>query len=124
MFTAHLLPGHSFQPFTVYKRGEARVTATGRPQKDRLEETDITFLGALIKASQKEKNQWKQNGHPISHKIIEFSAQVKAKPGEYLMAEDGRQFCIQGTKNPGDMNLTMIYYIEERLDVTKKTLSL
>ena len=123
MFTANLLPGHSFQKISVYKRGEARISATGRPQKDSLVETDITFLGALINASQNEKEQWKQNGHPISHKIIEFSAQVKAKPEEYLMTEDGRQFCIQGTENPGNMNLTIIYYVEERLDVKKKTRS-
>lgn len=123
MFTAYLLPGSGFQKFTVYiKKGG--VSSTGRPQKDEVEETNIEFLGALIGASQGEKDQWKQRGHPITHKINEFSAQAKAKPGDYLITEDGRQFKIQGTKNPGNLNLTIIYYIEERFDVKKKTIRL
>lgn len=124
MFTANLLPGHSFQPFTVYKR-VGSVTATGRPAKETaIEETETTFLGALVGASQKEKDQWKQEGHPITHKIIEFSAVEKAKPSSYLVTEDGRQFYIQGAKNPGNMNVTMIYYVEERFDITKKKICL
>ena len=124
MFTAYLLPGHAFQQFTVYQKGEAGVTKTGRPRADKYEETEVVFLGALIGASQKEIDQWKQNGSPITHKINEFSAQVKARKGDYLVTEDGRQFYIQGTKNPGNMNVTIIYYIEERFDVIKKTISL
>ena len=122
MFTANLLPGHGFISFTVYKQ-TGGLTATGRPKGEtQIEETDIVFLGALIGASQKEIDQWKQNGHPITHKINEFSAQAKAKPCDYLVTEDGRQFYVQGVKNPGNLNLTMIYYIEERFDVKKKKL--
>lgn len=121
MFTAYLLPGHSFQTFTVYKHG-SKISETGRPVKEStIEETDITFLAARVQASQKEIDQWKQNGHPITHKIIEYSAQVKATPREnYLVSDDGRQFYIQGANNPGDMNVTIIYYVEERFDVKKK----
>lgn len=123
MFTANLLPGQGFQSFTVYKKAST-VSKTGRPTQsgNEIEETEIQFLGALIKANQKEAEQWKQNGHPITHVINEFSAQAKAKATDYLVTEDGRQFYVQGTKNPGDLNLTMIYYIEERFDVRKKRL--
>lgn len=124
MFTPYLLPGHGFQSFTVYRKGKGGVTTTGRPKGEILEETEIVFLGALVGASQKEIDQWKQNGHPITHKIIEFSALAKARPLDYLMAEDGRQFYIQGVKNPGDLNVTMIYYVEERYDIKKKTISI
>lgn len=120
MFTANLLPGHGFKPFTVYKQ-TGGLTETGRPKRgEEIEETDLTFMGALVGASQKEIDQWKQNGHPITHKVIEYSAQVKAKPCSYLCTEDGREFYIQGSKNPGDLNLTIIYYVEERFDIKKK----
>ena len=121
MFTANLVPGQSFTNFIVYE-SRGSVTATGRPKQETIEETYIEFLGALVGASQKEIEQWKQKGHPITHKINEFSAQAKAKQGDYVITEDGRQFYIQGIKNPGNMNLTLIYYVEERFDVKKKTI--
>lgn len=124
MFTANLLPGQGFQKFTVHKAVSA-VSKSGRPlQGTELEETDFTFLGALVGASQKEIEQWKQNGHPITHKINEYGAQVKAKSCDYLVTDSGRQFYIQGYKNPGELNLTMIYYVEERFDMKKKVIEM
>ena len=70
-------------------------------------------------ANQKEKEEWKQNDHSITHKIIEYSAQAKAKATDYLVMADGREFYVQGVKNPGNLNVTMIYYVEERFDVRK-----
>lgn len=120
MFVGNLLPGQGFQTFTVYKQGDS-VTATGRAVAGNIEKTNIFFLGVLTNASQKEIDQWKQNGHPITHKITEFSAQKKAGATDYLVKEDGREFYVQGTKNPGDLNVTMIYYVEERFDLKKRT---
>ena len=74
----------------------------------------------LVNASQKEKEEWKQNKHPITHKIIEYSAMAKAKATDYLVMDDGRQFYVQGTKNPANLNVTITYYVEERLDVRKE----
>lgn len=122
MFTANLLPGHGFIKFTVYT-AKGGTTASGRPKAETLEATKNEFLAALVGASQREIDQWKQNGHPITHKVNEYGALVKAKPHDYLIAEDGRQFYIQGIKNPGNLNVTIIYYVEERFDVRKKTIS-
>lgn len=118
MFTANLLPGQGFQPFTVYRENN-NVTSTGRAMKGTVAPTDITMLGILIRANQQEKEQWKQAGHPITHTIVEYSAMKKAKATDYLVAADGREFYVQGTKNPGDLNVTMIYYVEERQDIKK-----
>lgn len=118
MFTTNLLPGQGFKIFTVC-RTTAGVSRAGRPKKAKPEETNENFYGILVRASQKEIEQWKQSGHPITHTIVEHSAQVKAKATEYLTTEDGRQFYIQGVKNPGDLNVTMIYYVEERFDLKK-----
>ena len=118
MFQANLLPGQGFMPFTVWKSTRG-VTETGRAQSGNPEPTDVKFYGILTSASQKEVDQWKQNGHPITHKITEYSAMEKAETTDYLVLEDGREFYVQGVKNPGNLNITMVYYVEERNDIKK-----
>lgn len=120
MFTANILPGQGFKSFKVY-RVEGGVSASGRAVKSSYKPTGEEFYGMLTSASQKEIDQWKQQGHPITHKIIEYSAEKKAGPTDYLkLAHDERQFYVQGVKNPADLNVTMIYYVEERLDIKEE----
>lgn len=116
MFTANILPGQGFLQFTVYK--DKKVNNSGKVQSLGLEKTDTSFLGMLVNANQTEKEEWKQNGHPISHKIIEYSAMKKAKATDFLVMDD-REFYVQGVKNPANLNVTMIYYVEERFDLKK-----
>ena len=118
MFTSNIVPGQGFQKFHIYVQ-EATVTASGRAVHGKPADTGDVFFGMLINASQREIDQWKQNGHPISHKVVEYSAMVKAGPTQYLVNEAGREFYVQGVKNPADMNISCIYYVEERLDVDK-----
>lgn len=123
MFQANIVPGQGFVPFKVYKK-TGGVTTSGRavkagytPSMNYGKQTE--FFGMLTSASQNEIDQWKQNGHPISHKIIEYSAQRKADATDYLKQGD-RTFYVQGVKNPANLNLTMIYYVEERLDIKEE----
>lgn len=118
MFVANLLPGQGFFQFHVHRK-IGGLSSSGKPKAATLQKTEIEFLGALLGASQKEQEEWKQNGHPITHKIIEYSAQAKAKATDYLVMFDGREFYVQGVKNPGNLNVTMIYYVEERFDIRK-----
>lgn len=120
MFEANIVPGQGFQPFTIYESTDG-ISGTGRPVEGAIQATEKKLYGVLANATQKEKDQWKQNGHPITHKIIEYSAQVKANATDYLLTEDNREFYVQGRKNPGDMNIAMIYYVEERQDIKKRT---
>ena len=120
MFTTNLLPGQGFQHYTVYKE-QGGISETGRAIPGTPKPTSIKFFGMLVNANQTEKEQWKQKGHPISHKIIEYSAMKKAEATDYLRRADGREFYIQGVKNPADLNVTMVYYVEERLDTEKRT---
>lgn len=120
MFTANLVPGQGFQPFTIHRKTDS-VTNTGRAVPGTYEKTTDSLYGQLIRANQKEIEQWKQNGHPITHTIVEYGAQKKAKATDLLVLQDGREFYVQGAKNPGDLNVTIIYYVEERLDVKKRT---
>lgn len=117
MFPANILPGQGFSEFTVWE-SKARVSNTGRAQTGVPTETEKKFFGMLMAASQKEQDQWKQNGHPITHKIIEYSAEQKAIATDYLLSAE-KEFYVQGVKNPANLNVTMIYYVEERYDIKK-----
>lgn len=120
MFTANILPGQGFMSYSIWNETNT-VTATGRAQTGTLTNTGKQFFGILVAASQKEVDQWKQNGHPITHKIIEYSAMQKAEATDYIVNDhDNRQFYVQGVKNPGNLNVTMIYYVEERFDIKKE----
>ena len=119
MFTANILPGKGFHTFNVH-RSDGGISDGGRIIRGDLQDTGVSFLGMLVNANQKEQDQWKQNGHPVTHKIIEYSAQNKAMATDYLIAHNEREFYVQGVKNPGDLNVTMIYYVEERFDIKRK----
>ena len=120
MFTTNLIPGQGFRRFAVYKE-EGGITETGRVIPETLKKTDTEFYGMLMNASQSEVEQWKQKGHPISHKIIECGAMQRAEATDYLRREDGREFYVKGVKNSADLNVVMVYYVEERLDTEKRT---
>lgn len=119
MFQANLLPGQGFMPCKVYKKGST-ITRTGRPVNAEYTPSEVCFFGILTAASQTEKEQWKQNGHPITHKIIEYSAVEKANVTDIIVGNMGAEYYVQGVKNPGNLNVTMIYYVEERLDYKEK----
>lgn len=120
MFQANLLPGQGFIPLTVYRNNGASVTATGRAMKSSYHVTDTKFFGLLTSASQREIEQWKQQGHPISHKIVQYGAMEMAKVTDYIVDESGREFYVQGVKNPGGLNVTMVYFVEERFDFKER----
>ena len=60
---------------------------------------------------------WRQNQHPITHTVVQYGATVKAKATDYLVFPDGRKFYVQGVDNAGSLNVSMIYYVEERFDI-------
>ena len=48
---------------------------------------------------------------------VQYGATVKAKATDYLVFPDGRKFYVQGVDNAGSLNVSMIYYVEERFDI-------
>lgn len=114
-----LRPGQGFKKFMVKKKGKA-LTSSGKPIKGEYEDVG-TIIGILATASQKEQEQWKQNGHPITHKIVQKGIKNAAIATNYLvLSEDGkkdRYFYVQGTGNPGELNHMMRYFVEERRDL-------
>ena len=115
-FRGLLRPGQGFKAFSVLRK-KGGTTATGRPKATALS-PDGEFYGILSDASQREVEQWKQNGHPITHTIVQRGTKDRAKAEEILELEDeGRRFKIKGTKNPGELGHFTIYYVEEREDL-------
>lgn len=119
MFNANIGPGHGFAELKLYAKASG-LSATGRPTKSSYAFTGDTMYGMIMNASQTEVDQWKQKGHPISHKIIEYNASPKLQPTDLIRQEaEDRNFIVQGTKNPAELGVTMIYYVEERLDLAE-----
>lgn len=117
MFPANIVPGQGFLKFAVYEM-TANVTDSGRAVAGQYKKTEKSFFGMLVNASQKEIDQWKQNGHPITHKVIQYGAIQTAKATDCLTNGD-TDYYVQGHRNPGKLDVTNIYYVEERLDIKK-----
>ena len=117
MFQANILPGQGFVPFEIWRENSA-ISESGRAQSGKPQSTGKEILGILTNASQKEIDQWKQKGFPITHKITQYGAEEKAMQSDYLVG-NGAEYYVQGKKNPGNLNVTMIYYVEERSDIKR-----
>lgn len=118
MFGGLLRPGQGFQTFTVHKRS-GKLSASGRPEKSGLIASG-TIEGILSEANQREQEQWKQNGHPITHTIVQQGVKNCGKAEDVLTLGKGkatRKFHVQGTKNPGELEHFVVYYVQERNDL-------
>lgn len=115
----YLRPGQGFKKFIVKKKAKS-LTASGKPIYGGYEDVG-TIIGILASASEEEKEQWKQTGHPVTHKIVQQGIKNCAIATNYLvLSESGkadRYFYIQGTSNPAELNHMMRYFVEERKDL-------
>lgn len=130
-----LRPGQGFKRFTVLRKS-GTISAAGSVGKSPSFSEVGEIIGILVGASQKEKEQFKQDGHPISHKIIQRGVGSRGKATEYIRLTEPvkpdsdapaaplsevktvtRYFYIQGTKNPAEWDHELIYYVEERADL-------
>lgn len=120
-FNGFLRPYQGFKPFTVLRR-IGTVTATGRPVTGTFEEAG-EIIGMISQASQREIEQWKQNGHPITHTIVQRGTTNQAKPTDVMQLVDPvnpeitRRFLVQGVQDPGEIGHFTVYHVEEREDL-------
>ena len=115
-----LRPGQGFKKFNVKKLGKA-LTSSGKPIKGSYEDAGF-IIGSLVTATQKEIEHWKQEKHPITHKIVQKGVLNAASATNYLvLSESGkkdRYFYIQGASDPAELHHMMRYFVEERKDLT------
>lgn len=114
-----LRPGEGFKKFTVKKKGKT-LTESGKPVAGGYV-TVGPIMAILATATQKEKEEWKQKGHPISHKIVQRGINNAAVATNYIvLSEKGkkdRYFYVQGATDPAELHHIMRYFVEERKDL-------
>ena len=114
-FRGLLRPGQGFRAFTVLRK-KGGLTATGRPKTSLSPDGEI--YGIISQAKQNEIEQWKQNGHPITHTILQRGTKDRAKATDVLeLKGTNRRFTIKGVNDPGELGHFTIYYVEEREDL-------
>ena len=69
MFTANIVPGYGFQEVEIYIKRHGK-TASGRVTEVGYQPAEQAFLGIAAEASQREKEEWRQNQHPITHTVV------------------------------------------------------
>ena len=118
-FRGLLRPGQGFKPFYVMRRKGGK-TRTGRPTTQGFTEMGM-FYGIVSQASEDEKEQWKQEGHPITHTIVQRGTENHATATDVLeYREEGkiRRFHVKGKPhNPGELRHFLVYGVEEREDL-------
>lgn len=118
MFYANIGVGDGFQSLQIYRKA-AEVSQTGRTQKGTYKPHGERVWGMIMNASQAEKEQWKQAGHPVTHKILQYGSRPsQAEPTDVIEAtRDKRSYYVQGVKDPIQIGVATTYYVEERLDI-------
>ena len=115
-FRAFLRPGQGAKPYTVLRKNGG-TTKTGRPLNGQLEPIGKIF-GIISQASQTEQEISKQNGHPITHTVIQRGAKDRAVVTDVLeMCGTNRRFYVQSVRDPGELGHFTVYKVEERGDL-------
>ena len=110
-------PGDEIKTFSILRK-TANESSIGRITTP-INSAPIGILqGALSSASQREIDQWKQQNHPITHKVVS-SGQTVAQAEDVLSLDDvaahtSRRFYIQGKRDPGELGIRQVLYCEER----------
>ncbi len=124
MLRSMLRPGQGFRYFEAYNR-EGGLSENGRPATKEFVYCG-RFAGIIMRASHGEVEQWKsreqfrQEGHPITHKIIQRGSQLAIKASDMLEStQDGktRRFIVKGITEPGELGYFTVYFVEEREDL-------
>ena len=118
MFRSFVRPGQGFRKFERLVR-DGDVTRAGRPIPGAMVRKGF-ITGILSQSTQKEQEQWKQNGHPITHTIVQRGSENRANATDILqIVEFGspRIFLVQGFEDPGELGHFTIYHVQERDDL-------
>lgn len=110
----YLRPGNLYKDFIIERQTEG-VSKAGRPTTSYSSKGDWTLRGALAEATPKQKMEWQQLQHPITHTIVQDGRPLAKQEDKLIFGN--RVFLIQGVDEPGSIGVCTIYYVEERMDV-------
>ncbi len=118
MFYAILRPGQGFQRFTIWERN-GTISDNGRWIAESLTPKG-ELIGIISQSTPSEQAHWKQLGHSITHKVIQISTEMSAKPTDILELQTSakkRLFLVQNVRNPAELGRFKVYFTEERSDL-------
>ena len=108
-------PGQGLKTYEVFRR-KAKRDSRGRVTVETQPELIDAVRGTIARASQKEKEQWSQRGHPITHTIV-IRGRTKAEAEDELRIF-GRAYTVQGKHDPVGVGFFSTLYCLERLGVS------
>jgi len=111
-----LMPGQELREFEVL-RPESRETENARKLTGDYKKVG-TIRAILAAAKPIEKEQWRQIGHPITHKIImQYKPSFDILPGDIFERERRRFYNQAIPYDVGDLAHWTIFYCDERTDI-------
>lgn len=120
MFRGLVRPGQGFKTFTVLRRKSGK-TESGRPYTNKLVPTGTTITGIFSQTDPTEKDQHKQDGHPVNYTIVQHGSKDQAKATDVLELVEGdvtRRFLVKNKpRDPAGLGHFTIYHVEERADL-------
>lgn len=115
-----LRPGQDAKTFVILKKYSTRSMA-GSTGKSKDYQECGSLMGVLTSTSPSEREKWKQDGHEVTNKIVQYYGEI-AKKGQYLKLEnpvsgEPSLYFIETLKNPGELGHFTVYYVNKRDDL-------
>lgn len=110
-------PGQQLITYEVYRKKASRDDR-GHVSVETQPELIETVRGTIAQAGQTEREQWNQQGHPITHRIV-IVGRVKADAGDEVRTGN-KVYHVQGKHDPMELGFFSTLYCFERLDATPK----
>lgn len=103
-------PGQQYKRYTI-SRKIAKTDARGRTTYSKTACPVGELYGAISVCSPKEREQWNQLGHPVTHKIIvEGNCIARA---DDIVERNGRKFYVESNKNSGALDMFNVLWCRE-----------
>lgn len=109
----YVRPGNLFKEFII-EHNEQSVTSTGRVANRHIGDGTKTLKGCLADATDEERTNHSRKDHIATHTIVQAGS-PKAKEKDKLVLGE-RVFYVVDVENAGSLDISTIYYAEERRD--------
>lgn len=103
-------PGQQYKGYTIYRK-VATTDERGRTSYSKEPIPVGKLFGAISLCSPKEREQWNQLGHPITHKVV-VEGMCDAHADD-IIERDGRRFYVESNKNSGALDMFNVLWCRE-----------
>ena len=110
----HFRPGQQLKTFEVYKP-QSGADSKGRIKSNLANAYAFDLRAPITQAKQKEIEQYKQQGHPITH-TVKATGHPDVSASDVLKLGD-RKFYVENTTDPSELGFELWIWCEERKGV-------